>query len=221
MAGGGQRSSKPCPRPMTAAVPRSAPGKPWLEKVLLLLGLLHSHGFVCYCPGRSWCCQGLMFSCEMCLCVSSGRMGLSWDKLDAASEWFCWKSNDHQSPSNSQLVCLPKALKLVRQTALKVKSELTFPCIGSPWSPDCSKAGLGAEHPLRPPLSGARLGAFGCIPSQDTRSRAAPLFVAQPCRELTLGTGLPCRGIFREDKSDGRRKGSVPGSADSLIMFLV
>lgn len=76
--------------------------------------------------------------------------------------------------------------------------------------------------PLGPLLSGARLGAFGCIPSQDTHhSGAAPLFVAQPCRELTLGTGLPCRGIFREEKSDGRRKGSVPGSSDSLIMFLV
>lgn len=36
---------------------------PWLEKVLLFLGLLHSHGFVCCCPGKSWCCEGLMFSC--------------------------------------------------------------------------------------------------------------------------------------------------------------
>ena len=86
---------------------------PWLERVQMLCsswGRTAAVARFVVVQDKAGVSGGGCSPVQMCLCVSSGRLDLSWNKLDATPAWFCWKSNDRQSPLNSQLVCLPKEL---------------------------------------------------------------------------------------------------------------
>lgn len=114
-AGGGWRSIKLCHQHHLLHLGHAL----ILEKFLnppILLGLDCGHSLNCCFPGKSlW---GLIFPCASFHFPVPfhliWQLDLSWSKLGATPDCFCWESSAHQKSLNSQLVCLPKALKLVR-----------------------------------------------------------------------------------------------------------